>query len=362
MRIGIVLNPYNEEKPSGLGRFIYEIASALIEGDAKNEYLVYVKGAPKKLPIFSGGNWRICTGGKGLLWLDLLLFRNEPSDVYLFNTPSMPLFFRPRRSVVIALDFAYRHLPSDSIGERVKRFFLFRYHRFSLRKATHIVATSETTKKDVIELFHLPSNKITVIYPGFISMKRFKEEPVPVPPHYFYYMGVIKERKNVFAMVKAFVRFKELYPSDYQFLVAGNPSGEYYEKIQTFLAETPYSKDVVFLGYVTDGQAAYLYKHARAFIFTTLIEGATGMPVLEAMDAGTPVITSNAPTSTEVNLGEAALLADPENAESIAQAMEQIAKDDALRSALVEKGRRFAAEFSWEKGARSYRKVFSEQS
>jgi len=354
MKIGIVLHPYDEEKPTGLGRFIYELTENLMLAGKENEFLLFSKHKPRTEARFAGVNWKFFGGDGGTLWLDTVLKRNPKADIYIFNTPIMPIFFRPKKSVVIALDFAYIHLPSHSPKRWIQNKLLFYYHKISLRKADHIVATSYTTKGDVIKLFDVPERKVTVIYPGFVHVSDLREKRVEVPSNYFYYVGAIKERKNVLNMVKAFVLFKEKTNNDYKFVIAGNNSGEYYEQVLSFIKEKNRENDIIFLGYISDEESSYLYKHAKAFIFTTLIEGAMGMPVLEAMDSSTPVITSNTPTFTELHAEDSALTADPLNIGDIAEKMQAIISDSMLRESLILNGKELVKKFNWESIAEEY--------
>ena len=359
MRIGIILHPSDENTPTGLGRFIFELAKEFISRDTKNQYIIYLKRKPRTPLDLPGSNWKVEYGSGGLLWLDEVLRKGEKADVYLFNTPMMPLWYRPKNAVIIALDFAYWHLRPKTIQEALMRIGLFWYHRRSLHRADHVVATSHSTRGELVELFGVSPSSITVIYPGYKSICTLPEEECTVPEKFFFYVGSIKERKNVLNMVKGFTAFKEQTHNDFKFLIAGPGSGPYYESIISYLQEHHRAQDVIFLGYVSDGNIAFLYKHAYALIFTTLIEGAIGMPVLEAMECGLPVITSRTPTAMEVRAGDAALLADPESPQEIGQAMEQIVSDQKLHQELIQKGFLFVKQFEWGALISKYHDVFA---
>jgi len=353
MKIGIVLHPYDEEKPSGLGRFIFELTAEMARQGSEHEFLLYLKKAPRiplKLP---GDNWKVLAGaGGGIFWMDMLLKRNEKADVYIFNTPAMPLFWKPPRSIVIALDFAYKKLPTSSLVHFFKNQFLLLYHARSLSRATHVVATSRATKNDCIRFFGIPEEKMIIIYPGFTRICSLPPKEVAIPPKYFFYIGTIKERKNVLNLVKAFILFKEKTNFPHKLLIGGNNSGTYYETIRRYIQEKGRENDVLFLGYISDEEASFVHRHAEAFVFVTLVEGSFGMPVLEAMDCGTPVITSDTETSLELREAKAALLADPYDSTAIAEAMKNIASDKALREKIAANGKAFSQKISWEIMAR----------
>ncbi len=351
-KIGIILHPYGEGKPAGLGRYIFDLTKALIENDSKNEYIVYLKKKPSDLPQFSGFNWKVEILGFGRWWRDIGLFLAPRADIYIFNTPVMPLFFRPKKSIVIALDFAYLYFKPKGVKEEINNFLLYKMNRFSLRRADKVVSISEATKKDVIKLFNISEEKIKVIYPGFSNICTLSSERVDVPLNFFLYVGVIKERKNLLNIVKGFYEFKIESKSDFKLVIAGKGRGAYYGEVQNFVKEHDLGDEVIFLGFVKDSQLSYLYKNARALVFPSLVEG-FGMPVLEAMDCGLSVITSNSSSLSEV-AGGAALLVDPKKPKEISRVMEKLAFDDNLMSDLVEMGDTRVLNFSWKKCASQF--------
>jgi glycosyltransferase involved in cell wall biosynthesis len=267
-------------------------------------------------------------------------------DAYVFFTPIIPFFFRPKHSIVVALDFAYWTTPRSWRNALSAR-LLFFLHKRALRMADAIAAISEETKQDAIRLFGIPAERITVVPLSHVPLGEEKET-LPVPDRFFLFAGVLKERKNVAGIIKAFELFTK-HNTTHELLIAGKQSGAYAESLVELVRERGLAKRVRFLGYVTDAQLAYLYSKAQALVFPSLLEG-FGMPVLEAMSARLLVITSNRGALAEV-AGDAALLVDPLRPEDIAAAMTRVATDAALHEELVEKGLRRAAQFSWQKTA-----------
>lgn len=357
MIIGITLHPYDEEKSSGLGRYILDLTEGLIKNGPENEYVIFLKKQPQKMPKFPGSNWKIEICNRGFFWLNEIISKKTKADVYIFNTPVMPLFHKVPNSIITAFDFAYKHLKAKTFTQYIKNQMLYLYHLYSLKRANHIVATSSSTKDDIIKLFAIPANKIAVIYPGFKKICSLPEKAIEVPENFFFFIGAIKERKNVLNIVKAFVLFKENNDNDYKLVIAGSNKGEYYEQILSYLDAKNRRNDVVFLGYISDEEASYIYKRAKAFVFTTLIEGAMGMPVLEAMDCGLPVITSNTPTFTEFNAGNSAITADPYKPEEIASALKKVVSNEELRKNLIQNGYDFSGKFNWDSIAKEFLKV-----
>ncbi len=348
MKIGIVLHPYGEERPAGLARTIFEFTKALIAHDQDNEYIIFLKKAPRIAPDLPGRNWRIVVLGEGVLWLERL--RHAPSaDVYVFNTPVMPLLWRPRRSVVLALDFAYKYFPPDDLAGRIRNRIMEWYHGRSLRRADRIITMSEATQKDVLRFFHIPSEKVEAVHWGFKKICDVAFETVDVPAEFFLFVGVMKERKNVLNVVKGFREFARRHPR-HALVLCGRGEGEYMQRLKDYIRDEGIEERVIFPGYLTEGQVAYLYRHAAALVFPSFVEG-FGFPVLEAMDCGTPVITSDCSSLAELGAGGAAVLVDPHRSDQIGAAMEKIAIDQDFSRSLVARGRAQAAQFSWERRA-----------
>ncbi len=348
MKIGIVLHPYGEDKPAGLARTIFEFTKALVAYDTENEYIIFLKKAPRTIPDLPGRNWRIAVLGEGLLWLERLRHA-PPADIYVFNTPVMPLWWRPRRSVVLALDFAYKYFPPDDLAGRIRNRFMEWYHGRSLRRADRIIAMSDATKKDVIRFFHISEAKVAAVHWGFKKICDVAAETVNVPSDFFLFVGVMKERKNVLNVVKGFREFSRSHPR-HALVLCGKGEGEYVAKLKDYIRDEGVASRVIFPGYLTEGQVAYLYRHATALVFPSFVEG-FGFPVLESMDCDTPVITSDCSSLAELGAGGAAVLVDPHQPDRIGAAMAMLADDKGLREEFIRRGSARAAEFVWEKRA-----------
>ncbi len=347
MKIGIVLHPYGEQMPGGLPRVIFEWTKALLERDAENEYIIYLKYPPKTNPPLPGNNWKLVVLGPGFLWLNRL--RNAPrADVYVFNTPVLPLFFRPLKSIAIVYDFPYKHLPPRDLKDRLRRIVIGWYHGFSMRRADAIVAISQSTKDEIIKLFQIPSEKIKVIYHGFKRICVLPEKKIEVPDKFFFFAGTLKERKNVFIIIRAYHLFLKVNPQTLvKLVISGKSEGSYYESMKKYVFENSLTENVLFVGYLNDEQLSYVYKKASALVFPSIIEG-SGNPILEAMDCGIPVITSNIFGPAELGSDGSALLVDPYNAEDLADAMKKIATDEKTREELIKKGYQQIKKFSWD--------------
>lgn len=344
MKIGFVLHPYGEEKPAGLGKATYEIARSLIAHDPGNEYVVFLRCRPKVMPQFPGKNWRLRVVETPVLWLEVAVVLEKPA-LCIFNTPVMPLFVRPTRAVVIAYDFAFMEFNRHPL--------LAFYQGRALRRADRIVTISKFTAQEVTRLFGISPRKIETVYLGFEPMTEdVAPPPFAVPQHFFFFAGVFKERKNVHGVLEAFRLFKIRYHLPHKLIIAGWGDRLYVERLEAFISTHHLRDEVMIRGDVFGKKLAYFYRRAEALLYPSFIEG-FGFPVLEAMSAGCPVITSTTSSLPEV-AGNAALLVDPARPEEIAEAMRRISTEPPLRAQLVGRGFAQSKNFSWEKCGRAY--------
>jgi glycosyltransferase involved in cell wall biosynthesis len=212
-----------------------------------------------------------------------------------------------------------------------------------LKQAEHIIGNSTATARDIADFYGISSAKITPILLAYDTHYFRKLNQLNRASPYFLYLGRHDPYKNLHRLIEAFAKI----PRDYQLWLAGPPDKRYTPKLQLQAEELGLSDRVKFLDYVPYEQLPVLLNQALALVFPTLWEG-FGLPVLEAMACGTPVITSNLSSLPEV-AGGAALLINPYNVAEIAAAMQAIAKDSELRSRLSLLSLQRASQFSWAK-------------
>lgn len=277
----------------------------------------------------------------------LIWTQNTLTKLYhKFNTkllfsplPEAPLY-SPCRYVVTVHDLIPIRYP--------KRFSpLTPYFRFYipqvLKQAEHIICNSQATADDIINFWGIPASKITPILLAY-DQQHFFPSPTSQKNNYFLYLGRHDPHKNVSRVIKAFAKFSD---SNYQLWLAGSVDKRYTPKLQQLVRELEIVEQVHFLNYVPYSQLPEIITDATALVFPSLWEG-FGLPILEAMGCGTPVITSNCSSLPEV-AGEAAILIDPTKTEEITEAMEVLANHSTARSRLRELGLKRASQFSWEK-------------
>jgi glycosyltransferase involved in cell wall biosynthesis len=221
----------------------------------------------------------------------------------------------------------------------------FRYYLPQvLKQAEHIVCNSVATAKDITDFYSISAAKITPILLAY-DANHFRKLDLPNnKTSYFLYLGRHDPYKNIGRLIKAFAKIPN---RDYQLWIAGPSDKRYTLKLQAQIKELDLCDRVKFLDYVPYEQLPILLNQALALVFPSLWEG-FGLPVLEAMACGTPVITSNLSSLPEVT-GDAAILIDPYNVDEMAAAMQAVAEETELRSRLRVLSLQRASQFSWAK-------------
>jgi len=239
-----------------------------------------------------------------------------------------------------------------------------------LRAADKIVAVSENTKNDIIELVGIAPEKIQVIYPGN-NLKKEEISPAAIrelkekhnlSDNFILYIGNIEPRKNISGLIEAFNILRaqaasqaENHLVDLQLVLAGG-AGWKNKTIYHAWQKSPYKNDIKFLGYINEAEKAVLYSQAAIFAYPSFYEG-FGFPPLEAMTYGLPVVCSNVSSLPEV-VGDAALMINPFRTEEISKALEIILTDEKVRQRLIDSGYERARLFSWDKAAKEYLELF----
>ena len=290
--------------------------------------------------------------------------RREKAD--LFHAPHYVLpALTPCKSVVTIHDCIHLRFP-QYLPSRLG----YTYARSSLWMATHrsnlIMTVSEASKRDILEYYKVPSDKIHVIYNGIderFSQAPAEEDVTRVRERYqldgpfVLYAGNVKPHKNIERLIEAFYILKRGEFEHVKLVIIGDEISKY-ASLRHAVHRYKLHKHVRFLGFVPHRTLAVLYRQADAFVFPSLYEG-FGLPPLEAMASGTPVITSNVSSLPEV-VGDAAVLIDPLRPDAIAEAMRQVLTDSELRRSLTRRGLERASHFSWEQSIARVRDIYRE--
>lgn len=270
------------------------------------------------------------------------LYRDQQASLLFSPIPEMPLW-RGCRTVVMVHDFIPLRFPKW-------RSPLTNYFRLIvpqvLQQAVHIICNSQSTADDVMEFGGLPAAKVTPI-PLAYDAEHFK--PLDLPrKNYFLYIGRHDPYKGIDRAISAFAQLPKaiVEANDCEFWIAGGADPRFTPQLQAQAVELGVTERVKFLGYVPYADLPRLMGQAIAFVFPTAWEG-FGLPVLEAMACGTPVITSTAGAIAEV-VGDAALLVDPAHPDQLCRAMQEVMNEEALVSQLSQAGLARAHQFSWQ--------------
>ncbi len=281
------------------------------------------------------------------------------ADVY-FN----PHFFNSAvsqncRKIVTFHDLSFKYYPE--LFSWRKRFWhnFFVNPKAEAKRADKIIAVSESTKQDLVDLYGVAEEKIKVIYSGVgEEFKKFSifnfqfsivKQKYNLPDKFILYFGTIEPRKNIVGLIKAFELLKENKKFNDFYLVIAGAKGWSYKNIFRAAKESKYASRIIFTDFVDPQDKVYLYNLASLFVYPSFFEG-FGFPPLEAMACGIPVITSNNSSLPEV-VGDAALMVDPFDVDELGWAMEEILTDEDLRQELIARGLERVKLFPWDKCA-----------
>ncbi|HEX8967728.1 MAG TPA: glycosyltransferase family 1 protein, partial [Chloroflexota bacterium] len=308
-------------------------------------------------------------------WLTILWHRAKlplPADwlsgpVDIYHCPDFVLPpLRHARGILTVHDLAFLMRP-DCADDRL-RAYLEEVVPRSVRRADFIIADSENTRNDLVVLMGVQPSSIAVV-PGGVearfapvtdtrALQRARRQLGVGDAPFILAIGVIEPRKNLNRLMDAFVALKQggKVRPDLKLVLAGG-RGWLYDAIYEHHAASPTREDIVLPGFVPDDLLPAIYSAAEVLAFPSLYEG-FGLPILEAMACGTPVVASRASCLPEVAEG-AALLIDPLNVDGLAAALEQVSVDLDLRARLIEQGRRRAGEYSWRRAAEALLGVYA---
>lgn len=221
-----------------------------------------------------------------------------------------------------------------------------------------VVADSEATKKDILTFTKIPEENINVIYLSCDEENMYPEKTAIsdiVEGEYFLFIGAFESRKNIVGIIKAFNLVAEKN-KDIKLVIAGKQVWENCDELYNAVSSSPSKERIIFTGYVDTITKRRLYSNAQAFVFPSLYEG-FGIPVIEAMYCGCPVITANNSSLPEVG-GDAAVYVNAENVEQLAYEMERVLNDNTLRNSLIQKGFAQKNNFSWNKAAEQVEELY----
>jgi glycosyltransferase involved in cell wall biosynthesis len=366
VRIGIDARKLHD---FGIGTYIRNLLRQLARMDDRTEYVVFCRPEDREALATLGENFRAIPETAGnysvaeQLRIPLALQRER---VTLFHAPHyvLPPLVRCR-SVVTIHDCIHLMFP-----QYLPNRFAFGYARTSIglaaRRATRVLTVSESSKRDILRFVDTEPEKIDVIYNAYderFAIDPAEEDVVRVRERYqlqdefVLYAGNVKPHKNLERLIEAFQIVRKRGLDHLKLVMIGDEISKY-TALRRAVHRHQLHKYVRFLGYLPEETLAVMYRLAGVFVFPSLYEG-FGLPPLEAMASGTPVVTSNVSSLPEV-AGDAAILVDPYDPHAIADGIYRVLTDADLRRSLRRKGVARAGQFSWEQSVRRVRKIYNE--
>jgi glycosyltransferase involved in cell wall biosynthesis len=269
------------------------------------------------------------------------------------------------KKIVTVHDMTYKAYP-ETLPFMIKLLLNWKLGS-SCKRADKIVTVSEFSKAEIIKYFHIEPDKIVVV-PSAVDNKWYFpvsdtesiircKNKYAIPGEYYLYVGTIEPRKNIEGLIDAYYRLKQKRPEVPKLVIAGK-KGWLYDAVFKKVEALHIKNDVLFLGYIANEDISPVICGALAFVYPSLYEG-FGLPPLEAMACGVPVLTSNRASLPEV-VGDAAITVDPLHIDEMAAAMERLFTDKKLREELSRKGLEQAKKFSWETAASKTIKLYEE--
>ena len=358
---------------TGVGNYAHQIAKTLRRIDNLHEY-TYFYGfyssnliSPEESPE---SFYRLKETVRKIPFLGTLA-RNLKDFGNYFSSRSFDLYFEPnfiplkvpaKHIVVTVPDFSFARFPEWHSKDKVQ---YFKKHFWKkIIKAERIIVISNFIREEAMHLFGFPEEQLTAIHLGFDSdiFKIYDPQDLPpvkkkyhLPENFILFVGSIEPRKNLRTLLRAYMDLEEPIRKEFKIVLVGSKGWEN-EEIMSLIRKL--KSDVLYLGYVPDNELGKFYNLASLFVYPSFYEG-FGLPPLEAMACGCPVIASNVASLPEV-CGEAVFYIDPNDIGSIARGMDRVLNDETLRKSFIMKGLERSKLFSWEKSAKEHLKVFEE--
>jgi glycosyltransferase involved in cell wall biosynthesis len=354
MKIGVDFREASKKDKTGKGWFAYNLMKNVFEQDSKNQYILYTDSIPADFSHFKNVEFRLIRG-KSIFW-HLKALRDlkiEKPDLFLALTSFIIPALAPKnlKTIIVVHDlvaflFPIKHNRKAVLIEKLTL-------KKALKKAIKIITISKSTESDLIKLFANKvvnlSEKITIIpCAASENFKKLSSTEQKNPENFKYILGVgtLEPRKNFEKLIEAFSLISKAF--DYLRLVIIGGKGWGFEKNE--------SDKIIFKGYVAEKDLIHYYNSAEIFVFPSLYEG-FGIPPLEAMQCGCPVIASNISSMPEV-IGSAGLLVNPTNAHELAEAIKSVLTNQDLRSRLVAQGLVQSQKFSYKLSAQKLIELF----
>ena len=374
MTIGIDASRANRDRKTGTEWYSWHLIEELKKITSPSQRVLLYTNEKLKgdLAIMPNISWqeRDLVWPPKYLWTQLRLWWEvlfSPPDVLLIPAHTIPFLPIRKKTKVLATvhDVGFKRFP-----ELYKPIQIW-YHELTMRKikrrADIIITISEFSKREIMEFYSVPAEKIRIIYLGYdhdkyypiddsrvAGQRQILSDKYSITSPYLLYVGRLEKKKNIGNIIKAFASVKEEFP-DIKLVLAGTAGNE-----ELLISETikkfKLQKEIILPGYIDSEDLPALIALSEVFVFPTLYEG-FGLPIIEAMACGTPVLTSKINPHQEV-AGDAAVFADPKDAQEIASGISGLLSDSNFRSQIIARGLERAKLFTWRKTAKEVFDLF----
>lgn len=366
MRIGI-LTDYLDYERIGIGNYTLNLVESLLRIDRENEYFL-IHQKKSDMPIYGEANEiilpRFPVPPRSIIRKNCILpsiLAKNKIDVIHDPTNAGPFFFSfPTKRILTIHDLAPLIIP-NAYNKRLALYYRY-VLPFMIKTADRVIAVSKNTKNDLVNRLHVNENKIKVIYLGvnqeYKPLQKTEEitKKYGLTESFILFVGNIAPRKNLLVLLQAFNKLKKR-KIKHKLVIAGKKDQKH-KQVLKMVNDLNLGGEVIFTGYIPEEDLPSLYNAADLFVYPSLYEG-FGLPVLESMACGTPVVASNTSSLPEV-VGDAGLLINPRDVDALTDAIYKVLTDDELKESLVEKGLRRVKLFAWEKTARETLRVYKE--
>ena len=358
-RIGINTRFLIKGKMEGFGWYTYEVSKRLAENHPEHEFYFFFDRPFDKRFLFAKNVKPVVLQPPArhpflfILWFDFLLPKVlKKYNIDLFFSPDGYLSLRTDIPQIGTIhDINFEHFPADL--PFMARWYLRKYFPKFAKKANHLITVSEYSKQDIVSSYGITQDKITVAWngvsDGFKPLSEIQKEEVRQKitqgKPYFVFVGSLHPRKNLKRLIAAFEQFKQTSTSDWSMVIVG----EYMWKEDLDLENSPIEENILFTGRLSQLELTKVIGAAGALAYVPYFAG-FGIPLLEAMSSGVPVLSGNLTSLPEV-AGDAAIYCNPLSVEDISKGLSQLAENEELREELITKGYQRVKSFSWDKSA-----------
>ncbi|HEU4964875.1 MAG TPA: glycosyltransferase family 1 protein [Bacilli bacterium] len=374
MKIGLDARGAIWYRGTGIGTYTYQLVKNLYTLDKQNEYRFFWPGDEfKNLDPSADEVFNSIERSKDKFWEEVHVPMSvEQEKIDIFHVPQNGIGLPSRKGClnVVTVHDLIPYIYPETVGKGYLRIFLKEMPRI-MEQSDLVITVSEHSKRDIQRIFQLPDDKIAVTYEAPESVyrpldrteaKAYVKEKYGIDSRYIVYVGGFSPRKNVKGLINAFYEIRHDIPEDYKLVLVGKEARDY-DDTHMLVDALRLQDKVIFTGFAPVLELPYLYNAAELTVYPSFYEG-FGLPPLEAMACGCPTITSNTSSIPEVT-GDAALLVNPHDMYSLADAMEQVLNSQETLDAMRAKGLAQSAKFTWEKCARetlaAYEKLYQRE-